>query len=271
MCAAELTWNTLKVNNWILMKHTWWNWHAVPGTAYWNMGHTAGTLRKIGIHFILRYNWHIDVPWNISNIFYWISFFLFNTWFGYWIVWNLYSILCKLYILWIGVLDWHIHCARVWYETIKNVEHSHDFHLGSASTSMKLKMYQVSFLTDTGFCSEILKYALFLFLALVDDKHQISLYLGLIKMANILQITFSNGFSFKKITVCLSVLLSVCLSVLLSVYLSARLSVCLSVCLSVPFTHFHYVAFMVSSWNFQEWLPMTEVMSMQTFKVRSQK
>ena len=87
MCAAELTWYTLKVYNWSLMKHTWWNWHAVPGTAYWNMRHTAGTLRKIGIYFILRNNWRIDVPWNISKIFYWISFFLFNTWFQYWIVW----------------------------------------------------------------------------------------------------------------------------------------------------------------------------------------
>ena len=75
LCAAELTWYTLKVYNWILVKHIWWNWHAVPGTAYWNMGHTAGTLRKIGIHFILRNNWNIDVPWNISKIFYWISFF----------------------------------------------------------------------------------------------------------------------------------------------------------------------------------------------------
>ena len=46
MCAAELTWYTLKLYNWSLMKHTWWNWHAVPGTAYWNMGHTAGTLCK---------------------------------------------------------------------------------------------------------------------------------------------------------------------------------------------------------------------------------
>ena len=87
MCTAELTWYTLKVHNWILMKHAWWNWHAVPGTAYWNMGHTAGTLRKIVIYFILRNNWHIHFPWNISKIFYWISFFfLFNTWFGYWIV-----------------------------------------------------------------------------------------------------------------------------------------------------------------------------------------
>ena len=133
MCAAELTWSTLKVHNWIFMKHTWWNWHAVPGTAYWNMGHTAGTLRKIGIYFILRNNWHIDVPWNISKIFCWISFFfsiqhmdcdieLYDI---------LYSILCKLYILRIGVLEWHIHCARVWYEIIKIVEHSLDFYLGS--------------------------------------------------------------------------------------------------------------------------------------------
>ena len=54
MCAAELTWYTLKVYNWGLMKHTWWNWHAVPGIAYWSMGHTAGTLRKIGIYLYPR-------------------------------------------------------------------------------------------------------------------------------------------------------------------------------------------------------------------------
>ena len=75
VCTAELTWYTSKVYNWVLMKHTWWNWHAVPGTAYWNMGHTAGTLRKIGIYFISRNNWHMDVPWNISKLFYWIYFF----------------------------------------------------------------------------------------------------------------------------------------------------------------------------------------------------
>ena len=70
-------------------------------------------------------------------------------------------------------------------------------------------------LTDTGLCSEILKYALFPFSALVDDtlmknKHQISLYSGLKKWPTFLQITFSNGFSFNKL---LSVFLSVCLSV----------------------------------------------------------
>ena len=43
----------------------------------------------------------------------------------------LYIILCKLCILRNGVLDWHVHCARVLYEIIKIVEHSLDFHLGS--------------------------------------------------------------------------------------------------------------------------------------------
>ena len=53
---------------------------------------------------------------------------------------------------------------------------------------------------------------------LTKNKHQISLYLGLKKNGqHFLQITFSNGFSFKKI---LSVFLS------LSVCLSVRLSVC---------------------------------------------
>ena len=88
-------------------------------------------ITQIGIYFILRNNWHIDVPLNISKIFYWIYFFLFNIWFWYWIVWYLYSTSCTLYILWIGVLDWHIHCPRVWYEIMKIVEHNLDFHLGS--------------------------------------------------------------------------------------------------------------------------------------------
>ena len=132
MCAAELTWYTLKVYNWSFMKHTWWNWHVVPGTAHWNMGHTAGILRKIGIYFIRINNWHIDVPWNISKIFYQIYFFFCSTHdFDIELYDILYSIFCKLYILWIGVLDWHIHCARVWYEIIKIVEHSLDFCLGS--------------------------------------------------------------------------------------------------------------------------------------------
>ena len=54
-------------------------------------------------------------------------------------------------------------------------------------------------------------------------------------MANILQITFSNGFSFKK-NCCLSFCLSLCLSVCVSV--SVCLWVCLSVRPSVPVTPF---------------------------------
>ena len=82
-------------------------------------------------------------------------------------------------------------------------------------------------------------------------------------------------FLWKKVTVCLFGCLAVFLSasVCLSVRLSVRPSVCLSVCLSgLCLSHLvHYVPIMVSSWNFQEWLPMTEVMPMQKFKVRCQK
>ena len=64
-----------------------------------------------------------------------------------------------------------------------------------------------------------------------------------------------------------SVCLSVCPSIrpsirLLSVRPSIRL-VCLSVCLSHLF---HYVPIIISSWKFQELLPLIEVMSMQKFK-----
>ena len=54
---------------------------------------------------------------------------------------------------------------------------------------------------------------------------------------------------------------SVCLSVRLSVHPSIRL----------PVTLFYYVPIIVSSWNFQELLPMTEVKSMQKVKVRGQR
>ena len=49
---------------------------------------------------------------------------------------------------------------------------------------------------------------------------------------------------------------------------SVRLSVCPSVCLSHLFD---YVPIIVSSWNFQELLPMTKVRSMQNVKVRGQR
>ena len=48
-------------------------------------------------------------------------------------------------------------------------------------------------------------------------------------------------------------------------------SVCLSVRLSVRHTFFYYVPIIVSSRNFQELLPMTEVTSMQKVKVRSKR
>ena len=45
-----------------------------------------------------------------------------------------------------------------------------------------------------------------------------------------------------------------------------------SVCPSVGLSHlFDYVPIIISSWNFQELLPMTEVMSMQKVKVRGQR
>ena len=57
-----------------------------------------------------------------------------------------------------------------------------------------------------------------------------------------------------------------------SVCPSVRLSVCPSVRLSVCPSHlFDYVPIIVSSWNFQELLPMTNVRSMQKVKVRGQR
>ena len=55
--------------------------------------------------------------------------------------------------------------------------------------------------------------------------------------------------------------------------LRTAISVCLSVCPSVRLWHlFDNVPLIVSSWNFHEWLPMTEVvMSMQKVKVRGQR
>ena len=53
-----------------------------------------------------------------------------------------------------------------------------------------------------------------------------------------------------------------------SVRPSVRLSVCLSVC---PSHLFDYVPIILSSWNFQELLPVTKVTSMQKVKVRGQR
>ena len=49
---------------------------------------------------------------------------------------------------------------------------------------------------------------------------------------------------------------------------SVHPSVCLSVC---PSHLFHHVPIIVSSWNFQELLPWSKVMSMQKVKVRGQR
>ena len=53
-----------------------------------------------------------------------------------------------------------------------------------------------------------------------------------------------------------------------SVCPSVRLSVCLSVCLSHLF---HHVPIIVSSWNFQELLPWSKMISMQKVTVRGQR
>ena len=53
---------------------------------------------------------------------------------------------------------------------------------------------------------------------------------------------------------------------------SFRPSVRPSVCLFVRLSHlFHHVPIIVSSWNFQDLLPWSEVMSMQKVKVRGQR
>ena len=92
--------------------------------------HSWGTLRKIGIYLILRNYWHIDVPWNISRIFYWISFFS---------VQHMVSILKCMIFCMIYYANC-TYCELVYligtlivqgFEIIKIVEHSLDFYLGS--------------------------------------------------------------------------------------------------------------------------------------------
>ena len=70
----------------------------------------------------------------------------------------------------------------------------------------------------------------------------------------------------------LNLLIFSCDQAALQMVFSVRLSVCPSVCLSVcPSLLFDYVPIIVSSWNFQELLPMTNVRSMQKVKVRGQR
>ena len=87
MCAAELTWYTLKVNNWGPYETYMMEWTCCTWDCLLEYGAHNRHITQIGIYFILRNNWHIDVPWNIYKIFYWLSFFLYNTWFRYWILW----------------------------------------------------------------------------------------------------------------------------------------------------------------------------------------
>ena len=101
---------------------------------------------------------------------------------------------------------------------------------------------------------------------LMKNKHQISLYLGLKKWPTFCRWNCQMDFPLKKI---LSVCLSVCQSICPSISLSVRLSVSLSVCLCLSHL-FHYALIMVSSWNFQEWLPMIEVIDVYA-KVQGQK
>ena len=92
------------------------------------------------------------------------------------------------------------------------------------------------------------------------------------KMANIFQTAILNMFSWIKMYEIPSKFNGsffscdqAALRTLLSVRPSVRLSVCLSVCLSHLF---HYV--IVSSWNFQDLLPLTKVTSLQNVMVKGQ-
>ena len=78
---------------------------------------------------------------------------------------SLYSILRKVYTLRIRVLEWHIAYIVQGFDMKfkKMLSTALTFIWDPTSASMKLRKYQVFFLTDTGFCSEIFKYALFHF------------------------------------------------------------------------------------------------------------
>ena len=185
-------------------------------------------------------------------------------------------------VMQIHIANWctwlaHTLCKGLIWNYKKIVEHSLDFHLGYCKRFDEVENVSgILFLTDTGFCSEILKYALlYIYISLfsfgwwhtlMKNKHQISLHLGLKKWPTFCRWNCQMDFPLKKI---LSVYLSVCQSICPSISLSVRLSVSLSVCLCLSHL-FHYALIMVSSWNFQEWLPMIEVIDVYA-KVQGQK
>ena len=196
-------------------------------------------------------------PWNISKIFCWICFFFCSTHgFDIELYDILYSTLCKLYIAnWCTWLAHTLCKGLIWNYKNKNCWAQPWLSFGILQAlwwSWECIRYFFDWYRILYWNFEICTISLFNFgwwYTLIKNKHQISLYLGLKKMTNILQITFSNEFPLKKL---LSVFLSVfliCLSVCSSVRPSVRPSVCLSVCLSVPVTHF---STMFPSWYHHE-------------------
>ena len=111
-------------------------------------------MTQIGIYFILRNNWHIDVPWNISKIFYWISFFFCST---HGSILNC-MIFCIIYYANCTYCEW---CTWLAHTLCKGLIWNYNFHLGSCKRFDEVGNVLGNFFTDTGFCSEILKPALF--------------------------------------------------------------------------------------------------------------
>ena len=102
-------------------------------------------ITQIGIYFILRNDWHIDFSWNISKIFYWISFFsvqhmvMILNCMVFCLVYYANCTYCKLVHL-IGTYIVQGFDQLIW--NYKNFSTVLTFIWESASASMKLRMYQ---------------------------------------------------------------------------------------------------------------------------------
>ena len=125
-----------------MMKLTWCTWDCLL-----EHGAHSRHITQIGIHFILRNTWHINVPWNISKIFYWISFFssqrmiLILNYIIFCIVYYANCTYCELVYL-IGtyiVQGFDMKLLKKMFSTALT------FIWDPASASMKLRMYQVRF------------------------------------------------------------------------------------------------------------------------------